>query len=531
MNQILAEEEAQPKVANVTFNPSLWLQRRTWVLNQLREHRATSVVDLGCGEGSLLSVLCQPASTIPPKTAVECNEPTLDIHISRLIGLDIDDESLKIAVEETAPPPTDRLDDLPPWERPRPRWLDLDVQIWKGGLEVLNEGESGNEGRWFGSNTGEWDAIVSTEVVEHLPNSILPHFIPTTLGVYKPKLLLLTTPNYTFNQLFTAPGVANNLTGYPDPTGETDRVFRHHDHKREWTTEEWTEWCEQAAREWGYDVQVGGIGVSEEEDPWGRTKLVGKASLTAMFKRKELPSDPEERATLERKREDALLAARRRTTPISSHQLLATHHHPAHSSIGSKPTQSALINALKQVLEPAGELGLRNGAADVDELWLQDSIAILCGGDLDVLLNAIEAASSDEWELSKDDSNDLARQHFIPSWREKKWAWRVRWKGFVKPPTPEPPESEKEDEEAEYRWRSTWDGWKGWDNDDGWGDDEVREDGEAEVHSSPPTSPNPEEIKEGEAVSDGWGVAPADDWGLTESWNTSGWVTEEATWT
>ncbi|KIO34670.1 hypothetical protein M407DRAFT_209954 [Tulasnella calospora MUT 4182] len=168
MDQILAAEESQPKVANVTFNPALWLQRRTWVLNQLREHRATSVIDLGCGEGSLLSVLCQPASTIPPKpddtTPNAEIEPTLDIHISHLVGLDVDDQSLKIAVEETAPVLEDRLNDLPLWERPRPRWLDLDVQIYRGGLEVLNGDDGENKKRWFGSKTGDWDAIVSTEV-------------------------------------------------------------------------------------------------------------------------------------------------------------------------------------------------------------------------------------------------------------------------------------------------------------------------------------------------------------------------------
>ncbi|KAG8990724.1 hypothetical protein FRB90_001642, partial [Tulasnella sp. 427] len=160
-----AVPEEQPKVAKVTFNPPLWLQRRTWVLTQLREHRSTSVLDLGCGEGSLLSVLCQPASVIPPSqpsrttSANEPPEPTLDIHIRHLVGLDVDEPSLALAVEETVPPPTSNLDDLPPWERPRPRWLDMDVQIWKGGLEFLN----GDQNGWFGSQNGAWDAIVSTE--------------------------------------------------------------------------------------------------------------------------------------------------------------------------------------------------------------------------------------------------------------------------------------------------------------------------------------------------------------------------------
>ncbi|KIO34669.1 hypothetical protein M407DRAFT_16634, partial [Tulasnella calospora MUT 4182] len=194
------------------------------------------------------------------------------------------------------------------------------------------------------------------------------------------------------------------------------------------------------------------------------------------------------------------------------------------------PTKSTILDALKAILEPTGDLGLRDGTTDVDELWLQDSIAILCGGDLELLLDAVEAAPSDEWELLKDNNNNNPLG-FLPSWREKKWAWQVRWKGFVKPPTPEPSESEKEYDESENYWRSSLDVWRGW-ADDALRDEDLGNDGEAEVQSSPPTTPSPEdEAKGGEAVSSGWGAAPADDWGLVESWNNSGWLTEEPSWT
>lgn len=127
------------------------------------------MIDLGCGEGSLLSVLCQPASTIPPppNTTAQAEtppEPTLDIHLTHLVGVDVCAESLALAGRDTAPPLTsgEAFDDLPVWERPRPRWLDLDVQIFHGGLEVLN-----GDGAWFGKKDGNWDAIVSTEVYVH----------------------------------------------------------------------------------------------------------------------------------------------------------------------------------------------------------------------------------------------------------------------------------------------------------------------------------------------------------------------------
>ena len=56
-------------------------------------------------------------------------------------------------------------------------------------------------------------------------------------GVYHPKFVLVTTPSYTSSARFTA---SARLVGYPDPTGRTDRIFRHHDHKFEWTREEFT---------------------------------------------------------------------------------------------------------------------------------------------------------------------------------------------------------------------------------------------------------------------------------------------------
>ena len=72
------------------------------------------------------------------------------------------------------------------------------------------------------------------------------------LGVYHPRLLLITTPSYTFNDRFIAPDAPpGTRRGTPDPTGRTGRIFRHWDHKFEWTVEEFTEWCEEVAEDWG----------------------------------------------------------------------------------------------------------------------------------------------------------------------------------------------------------------------------------------------------------------------------------------
>ncbi|KAG2141141.1 uncharacterized protein EDB93DRAFT_1041398, partial [Suillus bovinus] len=82
--------------------------------------------------------------------------------------------------------------------------------------------------------------------VEHLPEVILSDFAPMILGVYHPRLFLVTTPSHEFNTHFSPPG-------FPDPTKRRDRVFRLHD---QWTVEEFQEWCAGIAQEWGYDLDT-----------------------------------------------------------------------------------------------------------------------------------------------------------------------------------------------------------------------------------------------------------------------------------
>ncbi|KAG2749524.1 hypothetical protein P692DRAFT_20953293 [Suillus brevipes Sb2] len=48
-----------------SFFPPLYLQRRIWVLDILCREQVTEIVDIGCGEGQLLAVLCQPAPSLP----------------------------------------------------------------------------------------------------------------------------------------------------------------------------------------------------------------------------------------------------------------------------------------------------------------------------------------------------------------------------------------------------------------------------------------------------------------------------------
>ncbi|KZT39154.1 hypothetical protein SISSUDRAFT_970946, partial [Sistotremastrum suecicum HHB10207 ss-3] len=202
--------------------------------------------------------------------------------------------------------------------------------------------------------------------IEHLEPDTLPLFAPILLGYYRPRLLLLTTPNYTYNQRFTPPHLPSP-SGIPDPTKRTNRMFRHPDHKFEWTEEEWRDWCTSSAKEWGYEVDVGGVGKCVEVDEWGRDEHIGYASQTALFR---LTSSPPPFTPPSR--------------PNHSHTLLAHHIHTPHpSSRNPRPAQEILEGVRKQMkLWNVAEM-------TVQEVWAQHEISILCGGNVVALLDAI----------------------------------------------------------------------------------------------------------------------------------------------
>ncbi|KAG1808379.1 uncharacterized protein BJ212DRAFT_1383113 [Suillus subaureus] len=363
----------------VTFFPPLYLQRRIWVLDILRREQVTEIVDIGCGEGQLLAVLCQPAPSLPPPgpgilaahsgaspTALEAGD--FDLHPTRVTGLDISSHALASAIEDTSPAAANTS---------YTRWESLQVNIWHGGLEIFNPAFINAE------------CIVATEVVEHLPEEILADFAPMILGVYHPRLLLVTTPSYGFNARFSPPGLINTATGFPDPTKRTDRVFRHHDHKFEWTIEEFQEWCEGTAQEWGYDVDTTTIGRAQEKDEWGRDEELGGASQVAIFKRLE----GEAWATI---REEKSTSMKESPKSQKVHRLLETHHYDAHVRAGKRGSAEEIAKAVSDKFDEWEAAELR-----LEEIWFVEEIGAICGGWFEVLIEVIEGSPKFDLQRSK----------------------------------------------------------------------------------------------------------------------------------
>ncbi|KAF9084374.1 Small RNA 2'-O-methyltransferase [Mortierella sp. GBA35] len=71
------------------FFPPLWQQRRNIARRILEENNVTSVIDFGCGEGALLSLLIW--------------ETTGDYPITRLAGVELREERLQLAAEACQP--------------------------------------------------------------------------------------------------------------------------------------------------------------------------------------------------------------------------------------------------------------------------------------------------------------------------------------------------------------------------------------------------------------------------------------------
>jgi small RNA 2'-O-methyltransferase len=222
--------------------------------------------------------------------------------------------------------------------------------------------------------------------IEHLPPEIFPLFAPVLLGVYHPKALLITTPSYTYNARFTAPDTPKSARkGFPDPTGRTDRVFRHHDHKFEWTLDEFRSWCDEVAAEWGYEVVKDSIGRAQEKDEWGRDAVLGGASQVAAFRRSD---DETVRGVSDReKRARELVAHLQSAASLNSspHVLLARHIHSAHRNSKQPASFLEIGDKIKAIMQGYHEAFMR-----LEELWFEKDVPEMCGGYMEVLVRAVE---------------------------------------------------------------------------------------------------------------------------------------------
>lgn len=193
-----AAPAGEPRVASA----GLARLRQEAVLATLEDLGVARVVDVGCGEGKLLrELLARPAFT-------------------EIVGVDVGDVVLRRAERRLG------LAELPDRQRAR--------------ISVLQSSVTYRDARLRG-----FDAAVLMEVVEHVDEDRLPALVRSVFADMRPRFALVTTPNAEYNVLY--------------PNLETG-MFRHPDHRFEFTRTQFEAWATDVGEAHGYDVRFTGIG-------------------------------------------------------------------------------------------------------------------------------------------------------------------------------------------------------------------------------------------------------------------------------
>jgi 3' terminal RNA ribose 2'-O-methyltransferase Hen1 len=198
------EAAAELEVQEVAIEKPISLNqvRHETVVATLKKYQAKRSIDLGCGEGKLISLLAK------------------DRFFEKIGGMDVSYRSLERAQQKL-----DRL------------FLSAaqleKVDLFQGSLNYRDR------------RLENYDAATLIEVIEHLDESRLAALERVVFEFAHPNLVLITTPNSEYNIKF------ENL-----PSGK----FRHHDHRFEWTRVEFQTWAKRIGERFNYMVSFEDIG-------------------------------------------------------------------------------------------------------------------------------------------------------------------------------------------------------------------------------------------------------------------------------
>jgi len=175
------------------------------VIAALKQSGARRVLDLGCGEGTLLRALLA------------------DSDFKEIVGVDVSYRTLERAQDRLG------LDRLPPAKRER-------IRLKHGALTYRDRRLDG------------FDAAAVVEVIEHLDPPRLSAFERVLFEFARPGSVVPTTPNAEYNVRFETL-----------PAGK----FRHRDQRFEWTRAEFEGWANAIATRFGYTARFLPVGPSD----------------------------------------------------------------------------------------------------------------------------------------------------------------------------------------------------------------------------------------------------------------------------
>lgn len=203
------ETDAEPMTAEPKLERALSLneQRLSTVLAVLKGSGAKRVLDLGCGEGRLLSLLLSERG------------------FDEIVGMDVSYHALEVATRRL------RLDELAAKQRER-------IRLLHGSLMYRDARLSG------------FDAAAVVEVIEHLDPPRLAAFERVLFEFARPGTIALTTPNAEYNVRWASL-----------PAG----TFRHRDHRFEWSREQFQGWARRVAEQHAYAVRFEPVGPDDRD--------------------------------------------------------------------------------------------------------------------------------------------------------------------------------------------------------------------------------------------------------------------------
>lgn len=182
-------------------------QRMEAVKRAVLASGASSVIDLGCGECRLTSLLL--------------DEP----QIKQVTACDVSVSVLEKAAQRL------RLDRMQTYRRNK--------------LTLMQASLTYRDKRFEG-----YDCACVVEVIEHIELMRIPAFERAVFEFAAPVTVILTTPNREYNANYEH---------------MQDNTLRHGDHRFEWTRAEFREWTEHICKKFGYTCRIDGIGDADEK--------------------------------------------------------------------------------------------------------------------------------------------------------------------------------------------------------------------------------------------------------------------------
>ncbi len=197
------EEIDEEKEERIPLNT----KRMDAVFKEVINSGARSVIDLGCGEGRLTSMLL--------------NEP----QIRKVMAVDVSVSALEKAARRLK--------------------LDRMAAFRKDKLDLIQGSLTYKDARFEGH-----DCACLVEVLEHIDPSRIPALERVVFEFAAPQTVIVTTPNKEYNANYES---------------MKENSLRHSDHRFEWSREEFKNWTDHVCGKFNYSCEIKGIGENDTD--------------------------------------------------------------------------------------------------------------------------------------------------------------------------------------------------------------------------------------------------------------------------